>query len=101
MDLNEAIQYVTADMRSANLEFQDLNRRFKAGEFAERAEALRATNCIIARLDGMSAKFAEVVERIRREAPDAAANTYFIGSQQKASQLTEIIRQMKELLERL
>lgn len=100
-DVNDAIQYVTAIMKNANGEFQDLNRRFNAGEFAERGDSLQAAERIIARLEEVSAKFNDVVERIKRDVPDAAAHPYFIGSQQKASQLTEIVRQMKEVLERL
>jgi hypothetical protein len=98
MDLDDAIQYVTAIMRNANGEFQDLNRRFNAGEFAERADALRATERIIASLEGISANFNDVVERIKRDAPDAAANANFVQSQKNMKQLAGIIHQMKELL---
>lgn len=101
VDVNDAIQYVTAMMRNADGEGQDFVRRFKAGEFAERADAIQAADRMIARLEEVSANFNDVVERIRRDVPDAAANPYFIGSQQNMNQLAEIIRQLKALLERL
>jgi hypothetical protein len=101
VDVNDAIQHVTAIMRNANDEFQDFNRRFKAGQFAERGDSLQAAERIIARLEEVSAKFNDVVERIKRDVPDAATNPYFVGSQQTAKQVTEIIRQIKDCLRRL
>jgi DnaJ domain len=101
VDVNDAIQYATAVMKNATGEVEDFVRRFKTGEFAERADAIRAFNRMVARVEEVSANFSDVVERIRRDVPDAAANATFVQTQQKANQLTEIIRQMKELLERL
>ena len=99
--MNDAIQYVIAVMKNAHGEVEDFNRRFKAGEFAERGDALQAFERMVARVEEVSANFNDVVERIRRDVPDAAANPYFVGSQQTAKQVAECIRQMKELLERL
>ena len=85
-------------MKNAHGEVQDFNRRFKAGEFAERADALQASERMVARVEEVSANFNDVVERIRRDVPDAATDANFVQSQQKAKQVAEFIRQMKEFL---
>ncbi len=100
VDVTDATQYVTAVMKNATGEVQNFVRRFKAGEFAERADALRAFERMVARVEEVSTNFNDVVERIRRDVPDAAANPYFVGLQQNMNQVAEIVSQMKEHLER-
>jgi curved DNA-binding protein CbpA len=99
VDVNDATQYITAITRNVNGEVQDLVRRFKAGEFAERADALEAFGRMVARMEAVSANVNDVVERVKRDVPNAAANATFIQSQQNMNQVAEAIRQMKELLE--
>jgi hypothetical protein len=100
VDVNDATQYVVAEMKNTISEAEDFIRRFKAGQFAGRADALRALELTVARVEEVSANFNDFVERVRRDVPDAAANPHFVGSQQNMSQLAECIRQMKERLER-
>ena len=100
MDVNDATQYITAITRNVNGEVEDFVRRVKAGEFADYADALKAFECMVPRVEEVSAKFNDVVERIRRDVPDATANAQFIQLQQTMNQVAECIRQMKEHLER-
>jgi hypothetical protein len=98
VDVNDAIQYVGAMMKIVKGDVEDFVRRFKAGEFAERADALQALERMIARVEEASANLNEVIERIRRDFPDAAANANFIQTQQNMNEVAECIRQMKERL---
>ena len=99
VDANDAAQYVVAVMKNALGEVEDFNRRFKAGEFAERADAFRAFERMVARVEEASASFNDVVERIRRDVPDAATDANFVQTQETAKQVAECIRQTKEFLE--
>jgi ABC-type transporter Mla subunit MlaD len=98
VDAIDAIQYVTAMMRNAKGEAEDFVRRFNAGEFAGRADALRALELTVARAEEVSANFNDLVERVRRDVPEAAANADFVQTQEAMNQVAEIIREMKERL---
>jgi energy-coupling factor transporter transmembrane protein EcfT len=101
VNVDDAIRYVTAVMIIAKGEGEDFARRFKAGEFAERGDLVQAAERMIARLEEVSAKFNDVVERIKRDAPDAVDNPYLVGSQQKMNQLEEYICQVKDIVGRI
>jgi hypothetical protein len=80
-------------------EVEDFVRRFKAGEFAERSDALKALELMIARVGEIFASLNEVIERIRRDFPEAAAaNVNFVQTQQNMNEVAACIRQMKERL---
>jgi hypothetical protein len=98
MDLNDAVQYVAAMMKIGKDEVEDFVRRFKNGEFAERADALQAGKRMVARVEEVTAKINDVIKRMRHRYPEAAANANLLQTEETMNQVAACVRQMKESL---